>query len=226
MTKFLSAPAFHAHKLLKAAGCPLSRAQIFDVYAAMFAYHNHGEMDRDRDTIEYALNQEAYVVLSTESAMQRMAKSGCAQMPASQLYSFAQIMLEQLRPVLPPKSFSDENQFFRWFTGTVLRQAVLESDLVQQEQVKVADYCDVFELSDADVPPLLDERGDYWTFNVLGSLYHKLPSGEPAKDADQIATNSNVIFAKFGRVLLAPYPTISTGAGAWRPHPSMGGVSL
>nr|WP_316640042.1 hypothetical protein [uncultured Roseateles sp.] len=228
MSSLFADPAFHAQRNLKALGYEVKRAQVFEIFAGLFGYHHHRDMQLDLADIEYAIRNSApYVVLQPPMGYSRL-REILPRLDEDQLHVALMVICNELTKALPTTVHLGDDAFIDYFGKHELSAWHLDSnsESVMAAQMKVATYCDHFRVDGFEIDPLIEERGDVWSGSIYGELCRSLPSGAPALTEDQITTSSYVAFEKLGRVLLAPDPVIRTGATAFTPHPSMGGVRL
>lgn len=230
MSGFLSIAAFSAHKALESQGIPIKRAQIFEIFAAMFAYPQYKEALKDIEEIEHQVNKGSpLILLQSHQGIARTADILRKEMlPHEQVSRAFQTARACLVQVLPPTTFNDHFHFIDTYVAEVVRRYLFagEDSQVIDAQSKVSARCDVFVTDVPEFPDLIEVRGPAWAGEYMGLMYPSGPDGKAVVGEDYIIVNAYVQFDKVGRTMLSPEVSIACTATAARYNAGMGGITL
>jgi len=227
----LSTPLNNAQRDAKAQGLDeLSRAELFEVAAAMFGYMQYRLMKPNLLRLEALIRRaDAAVVLHEENARQRaqrlLAANGCNKPVARQ---YVQIVAAHLAALPIGRIYRDDGAFLMYHLDPVVPDlflsALVTNPSVAREHRKIKGQCTEC------VPDVVEEWGaDLWRapdhYRVLiQSLLCPRGADGQADDQEYLRTNSVAYFQKLDRAVLSIHPEFEeVRAEAIRSHGGRGG---
>lgn len=229
MSNFLfSSTVFATKKSLDSKGFSLSRAQLFELIAASFGYHQYKEMLPNNEEIEAAVvKNDAIVILDNRLIYNRaLDLLGSKEKEAAAVVMHE--VVKQLSASMPGNCYPDESTFIDKYVEPSIRDCIDSGNFasVLREQEKISATCTHFSVDCVEFPDLNDKRYSQWSGEVMGQLCQTDAKGQPEKNEDQVLFNAGVTFEKLDRCILARDFDMRVGATAIRPDPSAGGFRL